>query len=79
VQVPDASAITEVLEAANTISQYGVVLYAQYSGVDVAAILGEAMAWVAEQVPLKPGVKRADLMNLQHALPWPQGNGEVTE
>jgi hypothetical protein len=78
VQLPDASAITEVLEAANTMSQYGVVLYAQYSGVDVAAVLGEAMAWVAERVPLKPGVERTDLMNLQHALPWPPGNGEVT-
>lgn len=44
IQLPDASAMTEVLEAANTMSQYGVVLYAQYSGVDVAAVLGEAMA-----------------------------------
>lgn len=78
-QLPDASAMTEVLEAANTMSQYGVVLYAQYSGVDVAAVFGEAMAWVAERVPLKPGAMRADLMNLQHSLPWPEDNGEVSE
>lgn len=57
-QVPDASGITEVLQAASMMSQYGVVLYAQYSGVDVAAVLGEAMAWVAERVPLKPGASR---------------------
>lgn len=66
-QVPDASAMTEVLKAANTMSQYGVVLYAQYSGVDVAALLREAVAWVAERVPLKPGTVRADLMNLRHS------------
>lgn len=76
VQLPNASAMTEVLQAANTMSQYGVVLFAQYSGVDVQAVLGEAMAWVAQRVPLKPGMTRADLLNLQHSLPWPvDGNG----
>jgi hypothetical protein len=79
VQLPNASAITEVLETANTLSQYGVVLYAQYSGVDVAAVLGEAMAWVAERVPLKSGTARADLMNLLNSLPWPENNGEASE
>jgi hypothetical protein len=63
--------MTEVLEASSTMSQYGVVLYAQYSGADVAALLGEVMAWVAERVPLKPGAARADLINL-HSLPWPE-------
>ncbi len=57
VQLPDASAITEVLEAANTMSQYGVALYAQYAGADVAAVLGEATAWVAERVQLKPAAQ----------------------
>lgn len=76
-RLPDASAMTEVLEAANKMSQYGVVLYARYSGADVAAVLGEAMAWLAERVPLKPGAARTDLVNLQHSLSWPENNGEA--
>jgi hypothetical protein len=75
VQLPNSSAMTEVLEAANTMSQYGVVLFAQYSGVDVETVLGEAMAWVAQRIPLKPGTTRADLMNLQHSLSWPDDGG----
>lgn len=78
VQLPSANGITEVLGAANTMSQYGVVLYAQYCGVDVAAVLGEATAWVAERIPLKPGASRDDLRSMQHALPWRANNGEVS-
>jgi len=74
-QLPDASAISEVLEVANTMSQYGVVLYAQHSGMNVAAVLGQAMAWVAEHVPLKPGATRADLMRLLHSVEWPRQTG----
>lgn len=77
-QLPDASAMTEVLETAVTMSRYGVVLYAQYSGVDVAAVLGQAMRWLAEHVPLNPGVPRADVMNLQHSLSWPENSGETS-
>jgi hypothetical protein len=79
VQVPDAAGITEVLQAASTVSQYGVALYAQYSGVDVARVFGEAVAWVAEQVPLKPGMSREQLRQASHALPWPENNGEVRD
>jgi hypothetical protein len=74
-QLPDPLAMTGVLKAASTMSQYGVVLFAQYSGADVEAILGQAMAWVAERIPLKQGKSREDLMNLQHALPWPDTGG----
>jgi hypothetical protein len=76
-QLPDAAAITEVLEAATTLSQYGVVLYAQYSDADVAAVIGQAVAWMAERVPLKPGAKRTDLINPQHALRWPENNDKA--
>lgn len=78
-QLPDAVVMTAVLETATKISQYGVVLYVQYSGADVAAVLGEAMAWLAERVPLKPHVTREDLMSLQHALPWPNHTSEERE
>ena len=71
VQLPSASAITEILTAANTISQYGVILFARFSGADVEAVFGEAVARVAQLIPLKPGVTRADLMSHPHSLPWP--------
>lgn len=78
IRLPNASAMTEVLDAASKMSQYGVVLFAQYSGVDVAAVVGEAMTWVAERIPLKPGVSRDDLMNLHHALPSPERDAKGT-
>lgn len=71
IQLPNASTMTEVLEAASMMSQYGVVLFAHYSGADVKAVLGDAMAWVARRVPLREGATRADLERLQHLLPWP--------
>jgi hypothetical protein len=79
VQVPDAGGISEVLQAASTMSQYGVVLYAQYSGVDVAAVFGAATSWIAGQVPLKDGTSREELMRASHSLPWPDDNGARRE
>ena len=48
------------------------MLYAQYSGVDVRALFGEATAWVAQRIPLQEGASREELMRKNHALPWPE-------
>jgi hypothetical protein len=61
VQIPDATAMTEILEAANTLTQYGVLRYADYSGADIPALLNEAVGWVAQNIPVKDGATREDL------------------
>jgi len=71
IQLPNASAMTEVLEAANTISSYAVILYAQYCGADVAATVRQAMAWLGERVPLKPGTTHDDLDRIRQSVEWP--------
>lgn len=68
-QVPDAVMMTQMLRAADVMSGYGVLLYAQYSGADVAAVLGKATAFVADEIPLLPGVERGDLHRMRRALP----------
>lgn len=61
VQVPDIAGITEVLEAAQAMTQIGVLRFLDYSGIDVeAAILG-ARNWVTDVIPLKDGVSRDDV------------------
>lgn len=61
VQIPDATAMTEILEAANTLTQYGVLRFADYSGADIPALLHEAVAWVANNITVKDGATREDL------------------
>jgi hypothetical protein len=78
IQLPNASAMTEVLEAANTISSYAVVMYAQYSGAHVAAILREAMEWLGERVPLKPGATRDDLDRIRQSVERPDAEDGTT-
>jgi hypothetical protein len=54
-QVPDARAMTEVLEAANAVTQYGVLRFADYSGANIQALVNEAVAWVAQNLPSQDG------------------------
>ncbi|MCW2540962.1 MAG: hypothetical protein JWN95_2687 [Frankiales bacterium] len=53
VQIPDPAAMTEVLEAANTITGYGVLRFADYSGVNIQSFMDEAVAWLAQNIPLR--------------------------
>lgn len=59
--LPDAAAMTEILDAANTLMQYGVLRYADYSGADIQSLLNEALVWVGQNLPLKDGESREDL------------------
>lgn len=61
VQIPDATAMTEILEAANALTQYGVLRYADYSGANIRALLNEAVGWVAQNLTVKDGATREDL------------------
>jgi hypothetical protein len=54
-QVPDATAMTEVLEAANAVMQHGVLRFADYSGANIQALVNEAVAWVAQNLPSQEG------------------------
>lgn len=70
-QIPDATAITEVLEAAITMSQYGVLRFVSHSGVDLAVAWGEARDWVAERIPLLAGPSREEVTRVRHPTPRP--------
>jgi hypothetical protein len=53
VQIPDPSAMTEVLEAANAMTSYGVLRFADYSGVNIQSFVDEAVAWLAQNIPVR--------------------------
>lgn len=65
IQVPDAAAMTEILEAAHKFTEYGVLRYADYSGADIRALLGEAVAWVAQNLPVRDGASPEQLDRLR--------------
>lgn len=68
VQIPDVDGITEVLRAAHAVTQFGVLRFLDYSGVDIASSIASARDWLSEVIPLKEGVDREDLR--PHAE-WP--------
>jgi hypothetical protein len=61
VQLPNATAMTEILEAASTITEYGVLRYADYAGAGIQSLVDEALVWVAQNIPIKEGASREEL------------------
>ncbi len=53
VKVPDAGKIAEALSIAQTVTQYGVLKFADYSGADIPALLEGARKWLGPQIPFK--------------------------
>lgn len=64
VLIPDPSAMTEVLEAAHKVTSYGVLRFADYSGVDVQALVEEAVGWLAQTIPVRDDAAREELDRL---------------
>jgi hypothetical protein len=62
---PRPLAMTEVLEAANKITGYGVLRFADYSGVGIESFIDEAVAWLAQNIPLRDEAARAEMDRLR--------------
>jgi hypothetical protein len=54
VRVPNASAMTEVLQAAQLVTQFGIARFVDYSGADPETVLAEAEQWLTQRLPLRP-------------------------
>lgn len=62
VMVPDPSAMTNVLSLADTMTTYGVLRFADFSGADIASLSREAHTWLGGIIPLKDGVTPESLL-----------------
>jgi len=65
VQLPDPTGMTEVLQAAHTISQYGVLRFADYCGADISALLEEAKQWVTRRLPIRSDASPEEIRRLR--------------
>jgi hypothetical protein len=65
VQLPDPSGMTEVLRAAHTMSQYGVLRFADYAGAGIQALLEEATKWVTMRLPVRADATPEELRKLR--------------
>lgn len=63
-RIPDTAAMTEVLNAAETMMHHGVLRHADFCGADIELMLQDAARSLAEVVPLKDGVSPDDVRNL---------------
>jgi len=53
IRIPDTAGMTEVLEAADHMTLYGVLRHADYCGADIPALMEEARLWLASVVPFR--------------------------
>ena len=54
VRIPNASGMTDVLRAAQLITQFGIARFVDYSGADTEIVMAEAQQWVTQRLPLRP-------------------------
>lgn len=60
--LPDTSVMGDLLDAAFRMTQYAALRYADYAGADITALYAAALTWVSQELPLREGVNRADLL-----------------
>lgn len=67
IRVPDVNRMAEALRAAWTVTSYGCLKFAAFSGGDLKALTSEARTWLASVVPLKPDADPDALAELRKA------------
>ena len=53
IRIPDTYGMTEVLEAAEQMTSYGVLRHADFCGADIPVLIEEARLWLASVVPFR--------------------------
>lgn len=75
VTVPDPAGMTEVLEAANEVTMYGVLRHADYCNADIPALMDEARLWLVSVVPFRDDADPAVVTYLSRGSET-EGSGE---
>ncbi|MGH8523523.1 MAG: hypothetical protein ACREXY_04705 [Gammaproteobacteria bacterium] len=52
-RIPDDGAMTEVLELADAMTNWGVLRFADFCGADIAKLIDESRVWLASVIPLR--------------------------
>lgn len=60
--LPDTSVMGDLLDVAFRMTQYAALRYADYAGADISALYTAALTWVSQELPLREGVNREDLL-----------------
>jgi hypothetical protein len=50
IRLPDTAGITEVLQAAHTMTLHALLMYADFAGADTAGLFAEAFTWLAGEI-----------------------------
>jgi hypothetical protein len=71
IQVADPDGITEVLQAAYTMTQYAVLKYAAFAGADLGELIRASGTWLAGKITLVEGADQVDLERFRQRFEAP--------